>query len=363
MTPNQDRAEAAKRLLSEDEEFVKAAVRQALEEILEAEMQEALGAAKGERTAGRLGYRSGYYARSLVTRVGKIELRVPQDRQGRFRTELFERYQRSEKALVAALAEEILRHLADNRRGERLRDGIRIAIVGPPNAGKSSLLNVLARRDAAIVASSPGTTRDVIEVHLDLAGYPVVLADTAGLREAAEAIEREGVRRSLSTAQQADLKIAVFDGAALPRIDEKTAALLDDDSLVVLNKSDIARPARPLVVNGRRAMPLSARTGAGISALLVRLEEDVALRWSPGQKPALARVRHRQALERCAVSLGRIRAVSEATAGEPGTVEPRPLEIVAEDLRLAIRELGRITGRVDVEDILDVIFRDFCIGK
>jgi tRNA modification GTPase len=277
---------------------------------------------------------------------------------------------------VAALAEEILRHLADNRRGERLRDGIRIAIVGPPNAGKSSLLNVLARRDAAIIASSPGTTRDVIEVHLDLAGYPVVLADTAGLREAAEAVEREGVRRSLCAAQQADLKIAVFDGAALPRIDEKTAALLDDDSLVVLNKSDIARPARPVVVNGRRAIAISARTGAGMSALLVRLEEEVTRRWRPGQGPTLTRVRHRQALERCAAALKRVTGVGDAagsgTAMEPEAMEldamepdimDLEMELVAEDLRLAIRELGRITGRVDVEDILDVIFRDFCIGK
>jgi tRNA modification GTPase len=267
---------------------------------------------------------------------------------------------------VAALAEEVLRHLADNRRGERLREGIRIAIVGPPNAGKSSLLNVLARREAAIVAETPGTTRDVIEVHLDLGGYPVLLADTAGLRDAAEAVEREGVRRSLCTAEQADLKIAVFDGAVLPPIDEQTAALVDQDTLVVLNKSDIMRPAPPVVVNGRQAISISARTGAGISALLVRLEEDVAERWSPaGQGPTLTRVRHRQALERCAASLWRALAGNEAVESEAAGSEPgvMDMEMVAEDLRLAIRELGRITGRVDVEQILDVIFRDFCIGK
>lgn len=259
---------------------------------------------------------------------------------------------------VAALAAELARHLADDRRGERLREGIRIAIVGPPNAGKSSLLNVLARRDAAIVAATPGTTRDVIEVHLDLAGYPVLLADTAGLREATEAVESEGVRRSLRAAQEADLKLAVFDGALWPEIDAATAALIDDNSIVVINKNDIARLPEPLAtperMNGRGAIPISALTGAGLDALLAGIEAEVARRWGAGGGVALTRVRHRQALERCAACLARI----APDGGETATAET-----IAEDLRLAARELGRITGRVDVEEILDVIFRDFCIGK
>ena len=259
---------------------------------------------------------------------------------------------------VAALAAELARHLADDRRGERLREGIRIAIVGPPNAGKSSLLNVLARRDAAIVAATPGTTRDVIEVHLDLAGYPVLLADTAGLREATEAVESEGVRRSLRAAQEADLKLAVFDGALWPEIDAATAALIDDNSIVVVNKNDIARLPEPLAtperMNGRGAIPISALTGAGLDALLAGIEAEVARRWGAGGGVALTRVRHRQALERCAACLARI----APDGGETATAET-----IAEDLRLAARELGRITGRVDVEEILDVIFRDFCIGK
>jgi tRNA modification GTPase len=256
-------------------------------------------------------------------------------------------------AEVAALAAELARHLADDRRGERLREGFRLAIVGPPNAGKSSLLNVLARREAAIVAATPGTTRDVIEVHLDLAGYPVLVSDTAGLREASEAIESEGVRRSFLAAEQADLKLAVFDGAVLPEIDARTAALVDAETLVVVNKSDIVAVGAALVVNGVTAIPISAMTGAGISGLLTRLEVEVARRWGAGGGVALTRVRHRQALERCALSLDRVAAVGAAGAWE----------MVAEDLRLAARELGRITGRVDVEEILDVIFRDFCIGK
>jgi tRNA modification GTPase len=258
------------------------------------------------------------------------------------------------RAEVAPLAAELTRHLADDRRGERLREGIRIAIVGPPNAGKSSLLNVLARREAAIVAASPGTTRDVIEVHLDLAGYPVLLADTAGLREATEAIEQEGVRRSLRTAEEADLKLVVFDGAAGPGIDAAAAALVDADSIVVVNKSDIAHLEAPVVVNGHEAIPISALTGAGLAALLHRVEAEVGRRWGLSGGIALTRVRHRQALERCAGSLTRI-------ARQGG--EAMMAETVAEDLRLAARELGRITGRVDVEEILGVIFQDFCIGK
>jgi tRNA modification GTPase len=258
------------------------------------------------------------------------------------------------RAEVAPLAAELTRHLADDRRGERLREGIRIAIVGPPNAGKSSLLNVLARREAAIVAASPGTTRDVIEVHLDLAGYPVLLADTAGLREATEAIEQEGVRRSLRTAEEADLKLVVFDGAAGPGIDAAAAALVDADSIVVVNKSDIAHLEAPVVVKGHEAIPISALTGEGLAALLHRVEAEVGRRWGLSGGIALTRVRHRQALERCAGSLTRI-------ARQGG--EAMMAETVAEDLRLAARELGRITGRVDVEEILGVIFQDFCIGK
>ena len=137
------------------------------------------------------------------------------------------------------LQQEITAHLADHRRGEKLRDGFHIAILGPPNAGKSSLLNALAQRDAAIVSATAGTTRDVIEVHLDLGGYPVILADTAGLRAAADAIEGEGIRRAQSRAAQADLKILLFDAAALPALDAATLALRDDRSMCVVNKIDL----------------------------------------------------------------------------------------------------------------------------
>ncbi|UEM03584.1 tRNA uridine-5-carboxymethylaminomethyl(34) synthesis GTPase MnmE [Skermanella rosea] len=240
-------------------------------------------------------------------------------------------------------------HLDDKRRGERLRDGIHIAILGAPNAGKSSLLNALARREAAIVSERAGTTRDVVEVHLDLGGYPVVLADTAGLREAADEIESEGIRRALARAAQADLKLAVFDATSLPDLDPQTLAVVDEDALVVLNKCDRVAPPE-MTVEGRVALAVSAVTGDGLAKLLEKLTAEVARRFEAPGVPALTRARHRSALEECVRSLER--ALSA----------PLP-ELAAEDVRIAIRALGRITGRVDVEDLLDVIFRDFCIGK
>ena len=223
---------------------------------------------------------------------------------------------------VRALEGEIARHLDDHRRGERLREGFVIAILGPPNAGKSSLLNALARREAAIVSPTPGTTRDIVEVHVDLGGYPVTLADTAGLRETADAIESEGIRRALAT-----------------------AALGRDDALVVVNKLDLMGAAE-----AGDALMLSAVTGQGLAELHERLVQEIERRFGATSLPSLTRARHREALEACRGHLNRALAAPE-------------VELCAEDLRLATRALGRITGRVDVEDLLDVIFRDFCLGK
>ncbi|WP_167421866.1 tRNA uridine-5-carboxymethylaminomethyl(34) synthesis GTPase MnmE [Azospirillum palustre] len=253
------------------------------------------------------------------------------------------------RPVIAGLAREIASHLDDGGRGERLREGLHIAIVGAPNAGKSSLLNALARRDAAIVSARAGTTRDIIEVHLDLGGYPVVLADTAGLREAAaDEVEEEGIRRARDRAARADVKVAVFDAATLPDLDPATLDLIDRDTVVVFNKTDLAaatdlRPdLSPILV--------SAQTGDGLKLLEEKLTEFSADRLAIGSAPSLTRARHRAALTECRESL--LRALEA----------PLP-ELAAEDVRLASRALGRITGRVDVEDLLDVIFRDFCIGK
>ena len=246
------------------------------------------------------------------------------------------------------LARDISRHLDDGHRGERLRDGITIAIIGPPNAGKSSLLNALAHRDVAIVSERAGTTRDVLEVHLDLGGYPVVVLDTAGLREAADDIEAEGVRRARSRAEAADIKLLLVspDAPAGPGLLD----LLGPGDLVVWNKADRPGSPPPATIGGQPTLAVSALRGDGLGPLVDRLSQLAGDRLAGGTGPALTRVRHRAALEEALVALRRA----------AGATLP---ELRAEDIRLAIRALGRITGRVDVEDLLDVIFADFCVGK
>ncbi|MCR6629485.1 MAG: tRNA uridine-5-carboxymethylaminomethyl(34) synthesis GTPase MnmE [Magnetospirillum sp.] len=251
---------------------------------------------------------------------------------------------------VDRLAAELCGHLAQGRCGERLRDGIHIAILGAPNAGKSSLLNRLAGREAAIVSATAGTTRDVIEVHLDLHGWPVVLADTAGLRDAAEEIEAEGIRRALARAEAADLKLAVFDAGRLPDWDTPTRSMVDGDALVVLNKADVAASPLPAELDGHPVLSLSARTGDGLDRLLAMLEQEVAARFAITAAPALTRARHRAAVEECVTALSRFDPEAE-------------IELAAEDLRLAAAAIGHITGRVEVDELLDVVFREFCIGK
>lgn len=246
-------------------------------------------------------------------------------------------------AEVRRLAEDVERHLDDGGRGERIRQGLAVAIVGAPNAGKSSLLNLLAGRDAAIVTATPGTTRDVIEVHLNLAGFAVTLADTAGLRDSSDAIEQEGIRRARLTADAADVKIAVFDGTQ--DADAATAALVDADTIVVINKGDLL--TTPAAIAGH---VISAKTGVGVTDFLAALTYKVKAKIGDQAAAPLTRARHRRALEESA------KALRGALAA------PLP-ELAAEDLRLAARALGRITGNVGVEDVLDVVFRDFCIGK
>jgi tRNA modification GTPase len=247
---------------------------------------------------------------------------------------------------IHQLIAEIDGHLADGHRGERLREGIHVAILGPPNAGKSSLLNRLARREAAITSPIAGTTRDVIEVAIDLQGYPVVLADTAGLRESTDLIEQEGLRRALQRAEDAEIRLFVFE-AGNPADACAASPWSGPDTLLVANKIDLVKATKSDLPNG--AFPISALTGEGVDSLLVALGERVAQAYGI-EGPTLTRARHRQALEETSMALRRSLAAAF-------------IELRAEDLRLAMRSLGRITGAVDVEDLLDVIFRDFCIGK
>ena len=253
---------------------------------------------------------------------------------------------------IKAMITEIKKHLNDNRRGERLRHGIQVAILGAPNAGKSSLMNALAQRDIAIVSETAGTTRDVIEAHLDIAGYPVILSDTAGLRPeeigntAQDNIESEGMRRALERAQNADIRVILYDGTQ-EKCDPHSAALeAQDNTIALINKADqkinLDHPGNPLKI--------SVLKNEGITEFLDVLTQVMDRIIGKEKAPALTRQRHRDALEACKKSLERC---LQATLPE----------LAAEDLRLAVRHLGRITGKVDIEDLLDVVFKDFCIGK
>jgi tRNA modification GTPase len=247
---------------------------------------------------------------------------------------------------ATTLAREIRAHLDDGGRGERLREGLWVAIIGAPNAGKSSLLNALAGREAAIVSAQAGTTRDVVEVRLELGGVPVLLADTAGLRDAPDEIEAEGVRRARRRAEEADIVLAVFATDRAP--DAETLAMVAPGVLVVANKTDLAPAGARL--GGEAVLAVSARTGEGLDALQAALAEAATVRAGLSEEAGLTRPRHRAALMEAAAWL------DEAAAA------PLP-ELASESLRAAVRALGRLTGHVGVEDVLDVVFGDFCIGK
>lgn len=238
---------------------------------------------------------------------------------------------------IAHLAAEIGTHLADGRRGERVREGLNLVVVGPPNVGKSSIINALAGRDVAIVSEQPGTTRDALETGVVLAGVPATLVDTAGLRDAADPVEAEGVRRARARMESADLSLAV-EARDAPRVHVAGRVLR------IMNKIDLGGTVPD------DAIGVSALTGEGMARLRARLEEQAAELTASAGPPPLTRHRHRAAL---AEAETRLRAALHA---------PLP-ELRAEDLRLALRAFGRVTGVVGVEDILDTLFGSFCIGK
>ena len=251
---------------------------------------------------------------------------------------------------IRELAEEMEQHLDGYAASKLVREGIHVAIVGAPNVGKSSLFNCLAGRDAAIVAEEAGTTRDIIEIAVDLSGQRVWLADTAGLREAAGEVEREGVRRAIANAENADLRIAVYDAQNLSAPDKDFAGHVDDRTIVVANKIDlVGRRATQDVLSCGPILAVSAARGHGMDELRKELTRRITALAGYGGVPII-RERHREALADCTAALVRFG-------------DGQSFELQAEDLRLALRALGRITGTVDVEDLLDVIFRDFCIGK
>ncbi len=242
---------------------------------------------------------------------------------------------------VANLVAEIKEHLNDNNRGEKIRQGLSLAIIGAPNVGKSSLINYLARSEVAIVSEIAGTTRDVVNIHLNIAGIAVIISDTAGIREAKDSIEREGVKRALQKAADADLKVLLLD-AENPEIDKN---LLDEKTLLVANKIDLNSDLKL-----QDAILISIKQKINLEELLKKLEERVKNIACPSSFPPITRVRYRQSLNNAIDNLSQFSL-------------QKNIEFAAEDLRLAVREIGKITGKVEVDDILDVIFSGFCIGK
>jgi len=268
-------------------------------------------------------------------------------------------------AKIKALLGEIRHVLAEQGRGERLREGLVVAIAGPPNVGKSTLMNQLARREVAIVSPHAGTTRDVIEVQLDLDGYPVTVIDTAGIRDTDDPVEREGVRRARARAAEADLVLWLVDATHEKNFDEGAAPVwvvrnkidldaVESDAAVLRLDAAIPRWSAGVLEQGRTSadFAISASRGDGIAELISALVAFAQSYFGSGEGGLITRERQRKLLEQTVVSLRRGTGVIE-----------RGEELAAEDLRIAARSLGQLLGRVDVEDLLDVIFRDFCIGK
>ena len=242
--------------------------------------------------------------------------------------------------------------LDDQKVGERIREGFKIAILGPPNAGKSSLLNHLANRDAAIVSEIAGTTRDVIEIHLNIDGYPVVVCDTAGIRESKNEIEEKGVKLALKKAKDADLKLIVIDAISLD-FKGVLSDLMDENSILVINKSDLLNKDLNSKIKNFNHVLISVKDNLNINGLILKLKNKLKNKFITSDDILITRERHRQHLEQ---SLRYLKNFEEKNQAED-------FDKAAEDLRLATRHLGKIVGKVDVEEILGNIFNDFCIGK
>ena len=242
--------------------------------------------------------------------------------------------------------------LNDQKVGERIREGFKIAILGPTNAGKSSLINYLSNRDVAIVSEIAGTTRDVIETHLNIDGYPVIVSDTAGIRESVDEIEKKGIKLSLNRAEEADLKLVVVD-AKNTDFTDTLKGLLDDNAILVLNKSDLLEKDIDPEINRINHVLISIKNNLNIDKLIQKIKNTLKHKFITSDDILITRERHRQHLKQCVSHLKRFNQKKEI----------EDFDIAAEDLRLAVRHLGMIVGKVDIEEILGSIFNDFCIGK
>ena len=242
--------------------------------------------------------------------------------------------------------------LNDQKVGERIREGFKIAILGPTNAGKSSLMNHLSNRDVAIVSEIAGTTRDVIETHLNIDGYPVIISDTAGIRESKDEIEKKGIKLSLNRAEEADLKLVVVDAKSL-NFTGVLKGLLDENAILVINKSDLLEKEIDSKIKNINHVLISIKDNKNIDELISKIKNNLKNKFITSDDILITRERHRQHLEQCLDHLNNFNKKKEI----------EDFDKAAEDLRLATRHLGMIVGKVDVEEILGSIFNDFCIGK
>ncbi|MDM8335386.1 tRNA uridine-5-carboxymethylaminomethyl(34) synthesis GTPase MnmE [Wolbachia pipientis] len=249
---------------------------------------------------------------------------------------------------VQALMQSIQGHLNDNRRGERLRDGLHIVIIGETNVGKSTLFNFLAKRDIAIVSEYAGTTRDILEAHIDIGGYPIILSDTAGIREGSGPIESEGISRARKRSCEADLRIELFPFEQRSTIDSR---IVSSDTIYVLSKADDVVNDHNIKINGIDFLPVSVLKGTGTERLISVIKEKVEEKFGyDGDAPVITRQRHRNCMQRAIEHLRHFNI-------------DNPIELISEDLRLAASELGAVTGVINVEEILANIFSSFCVGK
>jgi tRNA modification GTPase len=242
--------------------------------------------------------------------------------------------------------------LDDQKVGERIREGFKIAIVGPTNAGKSSLLNYLSNRDAAIVSEIAGTTRDVIETHLNIDGYPVVVSDTAGIRDSKNEIEKKGIKLALDKAENADLKLIVIDAKSTD-FKGVLKELIDENAILVVNKSDLLKENLSSEIKIFEHVLISVKNNFNLEDLILKIKYKLKNKFITSEDTLITRERHRKHLEQ---SLNYLKNFEEKNEAED-------FDKAAEDLRLATRHLGTIVGKVDVEEILGSIFNDFCIGK
>ena len=249
---------------------------------------------------------------------------------------------------VFKVKEDISKHLSDGNIGERLRDGFRVVILGEPNAGKSSLLNAIAKREAVIVSDIEGTTRDAIDIHLDIDGYPVIFTDTAGLRTTDEQIEQKGIEIAYKKAEDADIIICLFDG--LKNIPKEFENIKENQKIYVANKIDKLDDKQKTELSNKGYLLISAKHNQGIDALLQTISSKIKDKFTSSSGALITRQRYREAL------YNTINYLSEFGFN-------KEIELSAEDIRLACREIGKITGRIEVDEILDKIFGSFCIGK